>query len=78
MQVMFLICWQYQPNITGIELCVEFEEVAATKANYEDVPYSYAMSQHHDVAVHSSNLMSEPCYILLIFLFSNPCLLASI
>ena len=74
---MVLMYWQYQPKITGIELYVEFEEVAAAEADYEAAPYSYAMSQHHDEAIPSSNPVSEPCYILLIFLFNDTYLLAS-
>ena len=75
-QVMFLMYEQYWPKITGIELYVEFE-VAVAEADYEAAPYSYAMSQHHDEAIPSSNPISEQCYSLLIFLFNDPYLLTS-
>ena len=76
MQIMFSMYRQYQPNITGIEVYVEFKEIVDAKADYDDVPYSYAMSPHHNEVVPSSNSVSEPYYILLIFLFNDTYLLA--
>ena len=74
---MFSMYCQYQANITGIELYIEFEEVAAAEVEYEAAPYLYGVTQHHEEVVLRSNPMSKPCYILLIFLFNDFCLLAS-